>query len=160
MAERVLLTGAGGFVGRVLGERLARAGFAVRRLATTGSAGRFLQRRGHPAGRTGECGSRAGRSDLCVRSFFPDSQYLINNVLHIGMFLTPIFWVYEGTGGFRHAFYYWNPFTYFIKTVGVPVMSGELPLRSLFACGAIGLAGWTIAIVPLGRYRKKIVFVL
>ena len=30
MVERVLLTGAGGFVGRVLGERLARAGFAVR----------------------------------------------------------------------------------------------------------------------------------
>ncbi len=30
MAERVLLTGAGGFVGRALGERLIRAGFAVR----------------------------------------------------------------------------------------------------------------------------------
>ena len=92
--------------------------------------------------------------------FFPDSQYLINNVMRIGMFLTPVFWVYEGTGGFRHAFYYWNPFTYFIEIVRVPVMSGELPLRSLFACGAIGLAGWTIAILMLGRYRKKILFVL
>lgn len=30
MAERVMLTGAGGFVGRMLGERLASAGFAVR----------------------------------------------------------------------------------------------------------------------------------
>jgi len=30
MAERVLLTGAGGFVGRILGERLERAGFVLR----------------------------------------------------------------------------------------------------------------------------------
>ncbi len=93
-------------------------------------------------------------------AFLPDSQYIVNNVMRIGMFLTPVFWVYEGTGGVRHAFYYWNPFTYFIEIVRVPVMTGELPLRSLLFCAAIGIVAWLVAILLLGRYRKKIVFVL
>lgn len=93
-------------------------------------------------------------------AFLPDSQYIVNNVMRIGMFLTPVFWVYEGTGGVRHTFYYWNPFTYFIEIVRVPVMTGELPLRSLLFCVVIGIAAWLVAILLLGRYRKKIVFVL
>ena len=93
-------------------------------------------------------------------AFLPDSQYVVSNLMRIGMFVTPVFWVYEGTGGVRHAFYFWNPFTYFIEIVRVPVMTGEVPLRSLFGCAAIGIILWVVAIMLLARYRKKIVFVL
>ena len=93
-------------------------------------------------------------------AFLPDSQYIVSNLMRIGMFLTPVFWTYEGTGGARHAFYFWNPFTYFIEIVRVPVMTGDVPLRSLIGCAAIGAVLWIVAILLLARYRKKIVFVL
>lgn len=72
-------------------------------------------------------------------AFLPDSQDIGHNVMRIRMFLTPVYWVYEGTGGVRHAFYYWNPFPYFIEILLVPVMTGELLLRSLLFCTAIGI---------------------
>lgn len=95
-----------------------------------------------------------------IGAFLPDSQYIVNNIMRVGMFLTPVFWIYDGIGGIRHAFYYWNPLTYFIEIVRIPVMTGELPLLSLLISTAIGIGSWIVAIILLARYRKKIVFVL
>jgi lipopolysaccharide transport system permease protein len=58
------------------------------------------------------------------------------------------------------VFYYWNPFTYFLEIVRVPILSGAVPVRALLLCAAIGLALWAAAIVLLGRYRKQLVFAL
>lgn len=93
-------------------------------------------------------------------ALFPDSQYIVNNLMRIGMFLTPVFWTYEGTGGIQHAFYFWNPFTYFLEIVRIPVLTGELPLLSLLGCAGIAVIVWILAILLLARYRKKIIFVL
>mgnify|MGYP001170045388 CR=1 FL=1 len=94
-------------------------------------------------------------------AYFPDSQYIVSNLMRLGMFLTPVFWMYDGTeGGVRHAFYYWNPFTYFLEIVRIPVMTGEVPLRSLLGCAGIGVFLWALAILLLAQCRKKVVFVL
>src|SRR5690606_31868816 len=47
-------------------------------------------------------------------AFFPDLQFIVSNLMRLGIFLTPIIWVHTGGGGIRAAFYYWNPFTYFL----------------------------------------------
>jgi lipopolysaccharide transport system permease protein len=93
-------------------------------------------------------------------AYFPDSQFIISNVMRIGMFLTPVLWTYTGEGGVRGAFYYWNPFTYFIEIVRAPILTGGLPARPFLLCAAISLVLWIFAMTLLGRYRKQVVFVL
>ena len=94
-------------------------------------------------------------------AFLPDSQYVVSNAMRIGMFLTPVFWVYDNRGhGIQHAFYYWNPFTYFLEIVRVPILTGEVPAHAFIVCLLMGAAAWASTIAMLGYYRKKIVFVL
>lgn len=93
-------------------------------------------------------------------AFFPDSQFIVSNLMRLGMFFTPIFWHHEGQGGLRGAFYQWNPFTYFIEVVRLPVMSGELPIHAWTVAGGVFVALWVLAIFVFGRYRKQVVFVL
>ena len=93
-------------------------------------------------------------------AYFPDSQFIVNNLMRVGLFLTPVFWTYDGTGGVRHAFYWWNPFTYFLAVVRTPILSGEVPALPLSVCAAVCVIAWVIAIGLLGRYRKQVVFML
>jgi lipopolysaccharide transport system permease protein len=93
-------------------------------------------------------------------AFFPDLQFIVSNLMRLGIFLTPIIWVHTGGGGIRRIFYYWNPFTYMLEIVRVPILSGDVPWRSFAICIVIGLALWTLALMLLGNFRKKIAFVL
>jgi lipopolysaccharide transport system permease protein len=93
-------------------------------------------------------------------AFFPDSAYIINNLMRIGMFLTPVFWTYDSTMGIRHILYYWNPFTYFIEVVRVPILTGNLPVVTLAFCCGVGILCWVLALFLLGRYRKRLAFIL
>lgn len=93
-------------------------------------------------------------------AFFPDLQFVVSNLMRLGLFLTPIFWIYTGNGGVREVFYYWNPFTYFLEIVRQPIITGDLPLRSFLLCGTISLVLWLIALLMLGRFRRQVVFVL
>lgn len=94
-------------------------------------------------------------------AFFPDSQFIVSNVMRVGMFLTPVFWAYrEGDDGVRHTFYHFNPFTYFLEIVRVPILSGEFPARSFTVCLIICLCLWFTSLVLLGTLRRRIVFAL
>lgn len=93
-------------------------------------------------------------------TFFPDSQYIIGNALKIGMFLTPVFWKYDNSGGLQHAFYYWNPFTYFLDIVRIPMLTGSFPIQAFLITLAIGALAWLLALFMLGAYRKQLVFML
>lgn len=90
----------------------------------------------------------------------PDTRYIMNNAMRLGMFLTPIFWTAEGGSGLRTALYHWNPFTYYLEIVRVPIMTGDLPLRAWMLCATMSVGLWILAVVALGRYRKQIVFML
>src|SRR5690606_16217723 len=42
--------------------------------------------------------------------YFPDMKFVVSNLMRLGMFVTPIFWVHTGGGNsIRGAFYWWNP---------------------------------------------------
>lgn len=93
-------------------------------------------------------------------AFFPDAKYLVQNAMRVGMFLTPVFWTYEGSGGIRHIFYAWNPFTYFLDIIRMPITVGYIPATSLLIATAIGIFMWLAAFYLLGKFRKQVVFVL
>lgn len=92
---------------------------------------------------------------------FPDSRFLVSNVMRVGMFLTPVFWVHHpGDGGVRGVFYYYNPFTYFLEIVRTPIIKGEIQPWHYLLCLAIGLVVWCVSLLLLDRFRKRIVFLL
>jgi len=93
-------------------------------------------------------------------AFFPDSQFIVGNLLRVGMFLTPVFWVYNGQDGIQKYAYHWNPFTYFLEIVRLPIMNGELPVHAFTVAVVVSLATWAIALFLLGRYRKQVVFII
>lgn len=92
--------------------------------------------------------------------FFPDSQFVVSNVMRVGMFVTPVFWADPGVGGLRGAFYHYNPFTWFLEIVRAPIVSGAVPLGPLVQCAAIGLALWIVALLLLGAFRRQVALVI
>lgn len=95
-------------------------------------------------------------------AYFPDAQFIVQNIMRVGMFLTPIFWAYTGGAeqGLHAIFYFFNPFTYFLEIVRVPIISGEIPIRSFVLCVSMSLTAWILALLLLGKLRKQVVFVL
>lgn len=92
--------------------------------------------------------------------FFPDSQFIVSNLMRVGMFMTPVFWSGAGETGLRGALYYYNPFTYFLDMVRQPIVDGTVPLDALFLCLGIGAAMWALALVLLGACRRQVALVL
>jgi len=93
-------------------------------------------------------------------AFFPDLQFIVQNMMRLGMFVTPIFWTHIGGGGLRTILYHWNPFTYFLDIVRTPIIFDQIPGHALGISGAIILVTWAAALLLLGRLRKQLVFIL
>src|SRR5262249_43134113 len=91
-------------------------------------------------------------------AFFPDLQFIVTNVIRVSMFLTPIFW--EDAPGPREVLARYNPLTYLIDVVRVPMVFGRVPLHSFFISGIMIAIVWVAAVLLLGRYRREIVFLL
>lgn len=93
-------------------------------------------------------------------AFFPDAQFIVGNIMRVGTFLTPVFWVYHGQSGIQNYAFHWNPFTYFLEVVRTPIANGEFPMHAFAVTAYISLAFWAIALLLLGRYRKRVVFLI
>lgn len=92
--------------------------------------------------------------------FFPDSQFIVTNLVRVAMFATPIFWTHEGEGGLRGAFYYWNPFTYFIDMVRQPIVNGTVHWNSFAVAVLLTVALWALAILLLGTLRRRVALIV
>ena len=93
-------------------------------------------------------------------AYFPDVQYIVQNIMRLGMFLTPIFWTVGNDNGFRKALADYNPFSYYVDMVREPILTGQVPVFALTICLAIGIIIWILALAVMGFLRKKIVFVI
>jgi lipopolysaccharide transport system permease protein len=93
-------------------------------------------------------------------AYIPDSQYVVSNLLRVGMFLTPVFWMHDTAHGARAIFYWYNPFTYFIEIVRLPIIAGDMPWWYLALCCAMSVGLWVVALMLFVRLRKEVVFVL
>lgn len=95
-----------------------------------------------------------------IGAFFPDFDFIVGNLLRVGMFVTPIFWVHGDEGGLRKIFYDYNPFTYFLDIVRAPILGDPYPYHSLMVCSVIAVVFWFTSVLLLGALRKKIVYVI
>lgn len=91
---------------------------------------------------------------------FPDLQHFVSNLMRLGFFLTPVFWSHENAGGLRAALYHWNPFSHYLDIFRLPIVSGSVPPASWAICLCLSALLWLCAILVLGVYRKKIVFMI
>ncbi|MBZ9997319.1 ABC transporter permease [Mesorhizobium sp. BH1-1-4] len=91
-------------------------------------------------------------------AFFPDSEFIVGNLMRVGMFFTPVFWVYSGQGGIQKYAYHWNPFTYLLEAVRDPITTGIFPTHAFAVTGLVCLIVWLLALILLGRYHKRVVF--
>jgi len=92
--------------------------------------------------------------------FFPDSQFIVTNLMRVAMFATPLFWTHEGEGGLRGALYYWNPFTYFLDMVRQPIVNGTVVWESFGVSIAFTLVIWALALLLLGSLRKQVALIV
>ncbi|ESY25672.1 ABC transporter permease [Mesorhizobium sp. M0317] len=93
-------------------------------------------------------------------AFFPDSQFIVGNIMRVGMFFTPVFWIYSGQDGIQKYAYHWNPFSYFLEIVREPITNGAFPMHAFAVTVYISLFMWAIALLLLGRYRRQVVFLI
>ena len=99
---------------------------------------------------------------LCafLGAYFPDSQFIVTNLMRLGMFLTPVFWMPGREHALQSAFHAWNPFTSFLEIVRLPVLVDAPPLAPFVIAIAIGALLWAAALLLLGRYRRQVAFIL
>ncbi|RWL99102.1 MAG: ABC transporter permease [Mesorhizobium sp.] len=93
-------------------------------------------------------------------AFFPDSEFIVGNLMRVGMFFTPVFWVYNGKDAIQRYAYQWNPFAYFLDVARIPILSGQFPGNAFAVTSMVALVMWATALLLLGRYRRQIVFLI
>lgn len=93
-------------------------------------------------------------------TWLPDSGFVVNNLLRVGIFLTPVMWQERSGPALLQAIYAINPATHFINVVRAPVLGHGLPVDSLLIAGCWTLGLWVLAVLLLGVYRDRVVFAL
>jgi ABC-type polysaccharide/polyol phosphate export permease len=93
----------------------------------------------------------------CLR--FRDLQQLINTLIQIAMFATPILWPPESVQGITRILYVeLNPLYHVIAIVRAPLM-GELPsLTTCLAMLAMTVGGWGVTYAFFRYFRKRIAY--
>lgn len=93
---------------------------------------------------------------ICTR--FRDVSHLIQAILRVMFFLTPIFWLPEQMGSLWTKYLIYNPFAHFLISFREPILTGTLPWDSFLVvlyC-TIGLAAIGFGLLIFAR--RKIVF--
>lgn len=89
---------------------------------------------------------------------FPDVQFIVGNLMRLGMFLAPIFWYPSAARGLRNLVYRWNPFTYYIELVREPIVGGAVSASAWQVCTGMSALLWLAALLALGHFRRRLVF--
>ncbi len=92
-----------------------------------------------------------------ISARFRDFAHLVQTVMRLMFFLTPIIWIPAQMGGLQKYLYY-NPFTHFLEIFRAPIMDGDPALDSWRIVLWITGIGWLTAIMAFSRFRNRIVF--
>ncbi len=95
---------------------------------------------------------------LCSR--FRDIQQIVNSILQISMFVTPLFWPEKQLGHSIFAFICinFNPLYHFVSIVRYPLLGQAPPEVSWVADIFILFFGWIFAMRYLGRNYHKLIY--
>jgi ABC-type polysaccharide/polyol phosphate export permease len=88
---------------------------------------------------------------------FRDIPPVIQNVLQVVFFVTPVFWSIESLPS-RPAFVLLNPFNDLLELVRTPLLGGEVSLRTWVVCAVMALVGGTATILLFRRTFARIAY--
>jgi ABC-type polysaccharide/polyol phosphate export permease len=102
-------------------------------------------------------GAWAGLLLGIVSARFRDLPPLVESIMRVAFFLTPIIWMPSLLPG-RGVLLEFNPFFHLLELVRAPML-GQLPgLVSWLAVAGITLGGWLVTFVMFRRYRRRIAY--
>jgi ABC-type polysaccharide/polyol phosphate export permease len=93
---------------------------------------------------------------LCAR--FRDIQQLVGTLLQISLFLTPIFWSPDQLSGRTAILAQLNPIYHLIAVIREPLLGNAPGLSHWLIVIFVTIAGWTLTIQMLTRFRQRIVY--
>jgi ABC-type polysaccharide/polyol phosphate export permease len=93
-----------------------------------------------------------------VAARFRDVQLIVQSVLQLAMFVTPIFWKPDFLGGRRQFIVDWNPLAHMIDILRKPLL-GEVPSTLNYSVVlGVTLLGLLVASIVYGRLSRRIVY--
>ncbi|MCO5130289.1 MAG: ABC transporter permease [Xanthobacteraceae bacterium] len=90
----------------------------------------------------------------CCR--FRDLPQIVANALQIAFYITPIVWFPSLLAGHETWFLKLNIFYYMVEFVRSPLLGHSLSAGSWFAGIAFAVAGWSLAVFLLTRWRSRL----
>jgi ABC-type polysaccharide/polyol phosphate export permease len=88
---------------------------------------------------------------------FRDVQQMIQSIVQIAMFVTPLFWPPESLSGIRRAvFVGLNPLYHLLSIVRDPLMGNPPHLNSYIAALITTVGGWAVACAFFSKFRKRL----
>lgn len=88
---------------------------------------------------------------------FRDFGQLMQTIMRVTFFLTPIFWFPEALPN-AMKYLWWNPFTHFLWLFRTPVLDNEIPVDSWIFTSVLALVVTVLAFGLYARFRKRMVF--
>jgi ABC-type polysaccharide/polyol phosphate export permease len=90
---------------------------------------------------------------------FRDIQQLVQTIIQISMFVTPLFWPPESLDGMRRVFFVGlNPLYHLLSIARDPLL-GEMPhVHSYIAVLIITIVGWGVTIACFQRFRGRVAY--
>lgn len=95
-------------------------------------------------------------SSVCL--LFRDIQFLVQSVMGLMLFLTPVIWVGKNAVGMRATFSTYNPFAYFLDLVRNPIVGWQWELQQVLLCSSISVSTVVIGVTLFSFARRRAPF--
>jgi ABC-type polysaccharide/polyol phosphate export permease len=90
---------------------------------------------------------------------FRDIQQIVQSVVQVAMFVTPLFWSPDSLAGARRIIFVGlNPLYHLLEIVRDPLLGRPPNLNSYIAVAIITVAGWALALAVYDKFRKRIAY--
>jgi lipopolysaccharide transport system permease protein len=93
---------------------------------------------------------------LCAR--FRDLIQIVNSVLQVAIFLTPVLWKPELLPPEAQSLMILNPLAVLVTIVRDPLLGRAVPIEFWAAALFIAVGGFLIALPFIGRYRRRFIY--
>jgi ABC-type polysaccharide/polyol phosphate export permease len=93
---------------------------------------------------------------LCTR--FRDVQQVVNTLLQVLIFVTPIFWSPAQLTGIKTVLVDYNMLYHYVEIVRDPLLGQAPSARSWLMVILATVIGWALAIFLFGRFRRRIAY--
>lgn len=93
-----------------------------------------------------------------INAKFRDIHHMLNNMIRLIFFVTPVIWYPNLAQGTRGLFVTLNPFYYFIEILRAPMLGTYPGTQFWIVTLVITLLGWTVTLPVYAQWRIKIPF--